>query len=74
MIQYVMFDIAQVTKIDQHGGFVKGVAWDPVGKYLACQSDDKMLKVWRTSDWGLEQEIKGPFINAPGTTLFRRLR
>ncbi|KAG2226895.1 hypothetical protein INT45_010174 [Circinella minor] len=71
--QYVMLDIAQVTKIDQHGGFVKGVAWDPVGKYLACQSDDKMLKVWRTSDWGLEQEIKGPFINAPGTTLFRRL-
>ncbi|KAI9496376.1 WD40-repeat-containing domain protein [Zychaea mexicana] len=66
-------DFSQVTKIDQNGGFVKGVTWDPVGKYLACQSDDKMLKIWRTSDWGLEQEIKAPFINAPGTTLFRRL-
>ncbi|KAI9323328.1 WD40-repeat-containing domain protein [Dichotomocladium elegans] len=63
----------QVTRINQQGGFVKGIAWDPVGKYLASQSDNKMLKVWRTSDWSLVQEIKGPFINAPGTTLFRRL-
>ncbi|KAI8384389.1 WD40-repeat-containing domain protein [Radiomyces spectabilis] len=63
----------QVKKIDQHGGFVKGVTWDPVGKYLASQSDDKMVKIWRTSDWELEKDIKGPFINAPGTTLYRRL-
>ncbi|CAO3610025.1 unnamed protein product [Mucor hiemalis] len=63
----------QVTKIDQHGGFVKGVTWDPAGKFLASQSDDKMVKVWRTSDWGLETDIVSPFINAPGTTLFRRL-
>lgn len=33
-----------------------------------------MVKVWRTSDWGLETDIVSPFINAPGTTLFRRLR
>lgn len=32
-----------------------------------------MVKVWRTSDWGLETDIVSPFINAPGTTLFRRL-
>jgi hypothetical protein len=38
------------------------------------QSDDKMVKIWRTSDWGLEADITSPFINAPGTTLFRRLR
>ncbi|RCI01866.1 HIR complex subunit, partial [Rhizopus stolonifer] len=63
----------QVTKIDQHGGFVKGVTWDPAGKFLASQSDDKMVKVWRTSDWGLETDLIQPFVNAPGTTLFRRL-
>ncbi|KAI8075593.1 WD40-repeat-containing domain protein [Thamnidium elegans] len=63
----------QVKKIDQHGGFVKGVTWDPAGKFLASQSDDKMVKVWRTSDWALEKDIISPFINAPGTTLFRRL-
>lgn len=32
-----------------------------------------MVKVWRTSDWALETDIISPFINAPGTTLFRRL-
>ncbi|KAI8349397.1 WD40-repeat-containing domain protein [Blakeslea trispora] len=63
----------QVTKIDQHGGFVKGITWDPAGKYLASQSDDKMVKVWRRSDWGLESDLIQPFVNAPGTTLFRRL-
>ncbi|KAI9483199.1 MAG: WD40-repeat-containing domain protein, partial [Benjaminiella poitrasii] len=62
-----------VKKIDQHAGFVKGVTWDPSGKFLATQSDDKMVKIWRTSDWGLEIDITTPFINAPGTTLFRRL-
>ncbi|KAI8365862.1 WD40-repeat-containing domain protein [Choanephora cucurbitarum] len=63
----------QVTKIDQHGGFVKGITWDPAGKYLASQSDDKMVKVWRRSDWALESNLIQPFVNAPGTTLFRRL-
>ncbi|KAL9541248.1 hypothetical protein MBANPS3_009229 [Mucor bainieri] len=63
----------QVTKIDQHSDFVKGVTWDPAGKFLASQSDDKMVKVFRTSDWGLETDLISPFINAPGTTLFRRL-
>lgn len=69
-----MYYIEQVTKIDQHSGFVKGVTWDPAGKFLASQSDDKMVKIWRTSDWGLETDLIHPFINAPGTTLFRRLR
>lgn len=32
-----MFKIEQVTKIDQHDGFVKGVTWDPAGKFLASQ-------------------------------------
>ncbi|KAI8975694.1 WD40-repeat-containing domain protein [Mycotypha africana] len=60
-----------VKKVDQHTGFVKGITWDPAGKFLASQSDDKRVKIWRTSDWQLETEIVGPFINAPGTTLFR---
>ncbi|KAI9264421.1 WD40-repeat-containing domain protein [Sporodiniella umbellata] len=63
----------QVKKIDRHEGFVKGITWDPAGKYLASQSDDKTVKIWRTADWGLETTVKDPFINAPGTTLFRRI-
>ena len=25
--------------------------WDPIGKYLASQSDDGSLRIWRISDW-----------------------
>ncbi|KAG0175754.1 HIR complex subunit, partial [Apophysomyces sp. BC1034] len=57
---------------------VQDIAWSKDSHYLAScgadgLSDDKMVKIWRTSDWGLEKDIKGPFINAPGTTMFRRL-
>ena len=31
--------------LEGHTSFVKGVAWDPIGKYLASQSDDKTVKV-----------------------------
>lgn len=34
---YYIYIIEQVKKIDQHAGFVKGVTWDPAGKYLASQ-------------------------------------
>jgi protein HIRA/HIR1 len=38
------------------------------------QSDDKTVKIWRVSDWGLEASIKNPFIHSPGTAFFKRLR
>lgn len=47
---------------------VKGVTWDPIGKYMASQSDDKFLNVWRTSDWQLETQISEPFEECSGTT------
>ena len=47
---------------------VKGVTWDPIGKYMASQSDDKCLNVWRTSDWQLETQISEPFEECSGTT------
>ncbi|KAL0566745.1 HIR complex subunit, partial [Marasmius crinis-equi] len=60
-------------KIDQHQGFVKGVCWDPVGEFLATQSDDRTVKIWRTSDWTQEAEVTKPFEDSPGSTFFRRL-
>lgn len=30
-----------------HQGFVKGVAWDPLGEYIASQSADNSIKIWR---------------------------
>lgn len=44
-----------------HTGLVKGLTWDPVGKYIASQADDHSLKVWRTMDWQLETNITKPF-------------
>jgi WD40 repeat protein len=50
------------------------VCWDPVGEFLASQSDDRSVKIWRTTDWGLEAEVRKPFEDSPGSTFFRRLR
>ncbi len=53
---------------------VKGVAWDPVGKYLASAGDDRALLVWRTADWGLEARVTKPFREtAKQETMFRRI-
>lgn len=53
---------------------MKGVCWDPVGEFLATCSDDRSVKIWRTTDWQLEAEVKKPFEDSPGSTFFRRLR
>lgn len=50
-----------VTCLRGHTGLVKGLTWDPVGKYIASQADDHSLKVWRTVDWQLEANITKPF-------------
>lgn len=35
--------LEQITKINQHSDFVKGVTWDPAGKFLASQVHDGFL-------------------------------
>lgn len=40
---------------------VKGVTWDPIGKYLSSQSEDKSLRIWRTVDWQTEVVITEPY-------------
>lgn len=37
------------------------MSWDPVGSYLATQSDDKSVIVWRTEDWRIAAKITDPF-------------
>nr|XP_019010171.1 uncharacterized protein I206_04639 [Kwoniella pini CBS 10737]OCF48952.1 hypothetical protein I206_04639 [Kwoniella pini CBS 10737] len=63
----------RLRKLDLHQGFVKGVCWDPVGNYLATQSDDKTVKIWNTEDWSLVQSVSQPFETSPQSTFFRRL-
>lgn len=50
-----------VTCLRGHTGLVKGLTWDPVGKYIASQADDHSLKVWRTVDWQMDANITKPF-------------
>lgn len=41
-----------------HTSTVKGVAFDPAGKYLASSGDDPAICIWRAfDDWGLEARI-----------------
>eukprot|EP00741_Cyanophora_paradoxa_P018977 tig00021108_g18320.t1 len=56
-----------------HTGWVQGLAWDPLGKYLASQGADKTVIVWRSADWSAHEHVRKPFRNAIGSILFRRL-
>lgn len=63
----------KIAVLKGHTGLVKGVTWDPVGKYLASQSEDRTLRIWRTLDWKEEQVIKEPFEKCAGSTHVLRL-
>ena len=52
---------------------VKGVAWDPVGTFLASQSDDKSVIVWRCEDWSVVTRVTQPFRHSYGSTFSLRL-
>ncbi|KIJ61405.1 hypothetical protein HYDPIDRAFT_169671 [Hydnomerulius pinastri MD-312] len=73
VIVWCGYTLERIRKLEQHNGFVKGVCFDPVGEFMATQSDDKSVKIWRTTDWSLEAEIRKPFEDSPGSTFFRRL-
>ncbi len=57
-----------VTILRGHSGLAKGVSFDPAGRFLATQSDDRTLRVWRTSDWGEEAQVRDPFVECGATT------
>lgn len=44
------------------------MVFDPVGKFLASQSDDRTLKIWRLSDWKEESSVTEPFTECGATT------
>ena len=66
---------------DVHSSCVKGIAFDPIGKYLALSGDNPSVCFWQcTGDWGLKKQLdksEGIFLECLTTsqnqTLFRRL-
>uniref|UniRef100_A0A1D1YI46 Protein HIRA n=1 Tax=Anthurium amnicola TaxID=1678845 RepID=A0A1D1YI46_9ARAE len=56
-----------------HSSLVKGVTWDPIGSFIASQSDDKTVIIWRTADWSLAHRAEGHWSKSVGSTFFRRL-
>jgi protein HIRA/HIR1 len=65
-------DTLQAIARLKHDGMVKGVSWDPMGKFVSSASDDQSVKVWRCSDWGQEATVVEPY-QKQGRAFFRRL-
>ena len=40
-----------VAVLQGHRGMAKGVAWDPIDRYIASQGDDRAVVVWSTREW-----------------------
>mmetsp|Transcript_12645 Transcript_12645/g.23702 ORF Transcript_12645/g.23702 Transcript_12645/m.23702 type:complete len:1159 (+) Transcript_12645:87-3563(+) len=48
----------KILGVKEHTSTVKGVAFDPAGKYIASSGDDPALCIWRAfDDWGLESKV-----------------
>jgi protein HIRA/HIR1 len=74
-IYSVQDNFSVIKKITEHTGFVKGLSFDPVGTYLASQSDDKSLLIFNSlNDWELDQKIQEPFKSSNNSCFFKRLR
>ncbi|CAM9489577.1 unnamed protein product, partial [Discosporangium mesarthrocarpum] len=44
-----------------HSSWVKGVSWDPMGRYLSSIGEDNCLLVWRVWEWKVEATITKHF-------------
>lgn len=56
-----------------HTDKVRGLAWDPLERFLATQSCDQTIKVWKVGSWECEKTIKG-FGNVSGKVLYLILK
>jgi WD40 repeat protein len=56
-----------------HQSFVKGVSFDPVGRFLiSCGTDNKVI-LWDCNSWTEIKQLDDPLKNSPDRTIFRRM-
>lgn len=59
--------------LHQHSSFVKGISFDPVGKYLAsCGTDNKVI-LWECNSWEAETNLAEPMRYTADKSMFRRM-
>lgn len=56
-----------------HSSFVKGVAFDPVGRLLASCGADNLVILWSMETWTEVARINEPLKDSVDNTIFRRL-
>jgi protein HIRA/HIR1 len=52
-------------------GIVKGVVWDPIGKYIISQGDKSAI-VWAVNTWTQIAEVTEPYALSHGNNMFYR--
>ena len=59
--------------LDNHKSFVKGVAFDPVGSFLASTSADNVVIIWNMDTWTPDSFLTEPMADSVDRTIFRRM-
>ncbi|OWB62212.1 hypothetical protein B5S31_g375 [[Candida] boidinii] len=64
----------QVTQVAEHNHYVQGVTWDPRNEFIATQSADRSVHVYKIShQQGLDDNSEMPFTLSP-TTFYKITR